>query len=225
MKKENFKIAEIFDLSKTSFQFLFKNLNHPYEVFAEIKNNFSKIVRTLDLSEYNRIKDGVYVHRSVTVLKSVYLGKNIIIGKDVDLRNSAFLRENVIIGDRCVVGNSCELKNVFMFNESAVPHFNYVGDSILGFRAHLGAGAITSNLKMDKSNVILKFEDGDIDTGLKKIGAIIGDNVEVGCNTVLNPGTVIGKNSFVYPLSSFRGTLSENMIYKSNGDIVNKEIR
>ncbi len=225
MKKENFKINNMFDLSKTSFSFLFREKEYPYQVFDEMKNNFFKIVRTLDLSEYNKIKEGVYVHRSVTVLKSVYLGKNIIIGRDVDLRNSAFLRENVIIGDRCVVGNSCELKNVFMFNEAKAPHFNYVGDSILGFNSHLGAGVITSNLKMDKSNIILKFEDGDIDTKVKKLGAIIADNVEVGCNTVLNPGVVIGKNSFVYPLSSIRGTVDENMIYKSKDEIIKKEIR
>lgn len=223
MKKDDIKIGNILDLSKTAYSFMFAGLTYPYEVLPIIKDLFMQAVRKLDTSEYNRIKDGVYVHKSVTVLKSVFLGRNIIIGKDVDLRNSAFLRDNVIIGDNCTVGNSCELKNVIMFNESVVPHFNYVGDSVIGYKAHLGAGAVTSNLKLDRSIIKLKFDDGEIDTKLKKFGAIIGDNVEIGCNSVLNPGTIIGKNSNIYPLQNVRGVVPGNSIYKSDNSIVGKE--
>lgn len=223
MKKDDIKIGNILDLSKTAYSFMFAGLTYPYEVLPIIKDLFMQAVRKLDTSEYNRIKDGVYVHKSVTVLKSVFLGRNIIIGKDVDLRNSAFLRDNVIIGDNCTVGNSCELKNVIMFNESVVPHFNYVGDSVIGYKAHLGAGAVTSNLKLDRSIIKLKFDDGEIDTKLKKFGAIIGDNVEIGCNSVLNPGTIIGKNTNIYPLQNVRGVVPENSIYKSDNSIVGKE--
>lgn len=223
MKKDDIKIGNIVDLSKTSYGFMFAGLNYPFEVLPIIKDLFMQAVRKLDTSEYNRIKDGVYVHKSVTVLKSVFLGRNIIIGKDVDLRNSAFLRENVIIGDNCTVGNSCELKNVIMFNESVVPHFNYVGDSIIGYKAHLGAGVVTSNLKLDRSIVKLKLEDSEIDTKLKKFGAIIGDNVEIGCNTVLNPGTIICKNTNIYPLQNVRGVVPGNSIYKNESCIIGKE--
>ena len=223
MKKEDIKIQNLLDLSKTDYGFLFAGLTYPFEVLPLIKEMFYTITRRLDYSQYNRIKDGVYVHKSVTVLKSVFLGRNIIIGKDVDLRNSAFLRDNVIIGDNCIVGNSCELKNVLMFNESVAPHFNYVGDTIMGYKSHLGAGAITSNLKMDKTIINLHCEDGDIDTKLKKFGAIIGDNVEVGCNAVLNPGTIIGKNTHIYPLQNVRGIVPSNSIYKADDKIVIKE--
>lgn len=223
MKKDDIKIANMLDLSKTAYSFMFAGLSYPYEVLPLIKDLFMQAVKRLDTSEYNRIKEGVYVHKSVTVLKSVFLGRNIIIGKDVDLRNSAFLRDYVIIGDNCTVGNSCELKNVIMFNESVVPHFNYVGDSVIGYRAHLGAGAVTSNLKLDRTVIKLKFEDGELDTKLKKFGAIIGDNVEIGCNSVLNPGTLIGKNTNVYPLQNVRGAVPANSIYKSDNNIVGKE--
>ena len=223
MKKEDIKISNILDLSKTNYGFMFAGLTYPFEVLPLIKDLFSQAVRKLDTSEYNRIKDGVYVHKSVTVLKSVFLGRNIIIGKDVDLRNSAFLRDNVIIGDNCIVGNSCELKNVLMFNESVAPHFNYVGDTVLGYKSHLGAGAVTSNLKLDRTNIVLKFEDGELDTKLRKFGAIVGDNVEVGCNSVLNPGTIIGKNTNIYPLQSVRGAIPADSIYKNDNNIVGKE--
>ena len=225
MTISDIKIDNFLDLTETNYSFIFKGLTYPYEAIPLIKEMFSKAVNLLDMYEYNRIKDGVYVHKSVTVLKSVYLGRNIIIGKDVDLRNSAFLRENVIIGDNCVVGNSCELKNVLMFNESKAPHFNYLGDTILGYKAHLGAGVITSNLKLDKSKIVLNLEDGKLETGLKKFGAVVGDMSEVGCNSVLNPGSMIGKNTMVYPLSSVRGVINSNSIYKSEDNIVKKELR
>ena len=223
MNKDGIKISEILDLNETNFSFLFKGLTYPFEALPLIKQRFDECVRSLNSYEYNRIKDGVYVHKSVTVLKSVYLGRNIIIGKDVDLRNAAFLRENVIIGDGCVVGNSCELKNVLMFNKSKAPHFNYLGDSILGYNSHIGAGVKISNLKLDESNIVLKVGDETIDTKLRKFGAILGDNAQVGCNAVLNPGTILGKNTFVYPLTSVRGVIDSNCICKSSETIVERK--
>ena len=159
----------------------------------------------------------------IIINKVLFLGRNIIIGKDVDLRNAAFLRENVIIGDGCVVGNSCELKNVLMFNKSKAPHFNYLGDSILGYNSHIGAGVKISNLKLDESNIVLKVGDETIDTKLRKFGAILGDNAQVGCNAVLNPGTILGKNTFVYPLTSVRGVIDSNCICKSSETIVERK--
>ena len=216
------KTINILDLSKTQFNFLFNGLEYPFEVLPNISKKFDECVKKLDNFEYNRIKDGVYVHKSVTVLKSVYLGRNIIIGKDCDIRNSAFLRENVIIGDNCVVGNSTELKNVLMFNNAKAPHFNYLGDTIMGYNSHIGAGVICSNLKLDNSLVVIKDDDTVIDTKLKKFGAIIGDNSQVGCNTVLNPGTILGKNVFIYPLSSVRGFIKSNSIYKNENNILDR---
>lgn len=223
MNKDSIKVNEILDLSETEFSFLFKGITYPYEVLPLIKQRFDECVRSLNSYEYNRIKDGVYVHKSVTVLKSVYLGRNIIIGKDVDLRNAAFLRENVIIGDGCVVGNSCELKNVLMFNKAKAPHFNYVGDTVMGYNSHIGAGVKISNLKLDESTVVLKIGDEVVDTKLRKFGAIVGDNVQVGCNAVLNPGTILGKNTFVYPLTNVRGVIDKNSICKAQDLIVEKK--
>ena len=223
MTKDSIKIIEILDLNETDYGFLFSGLTYPFEVLPLIKQRFEDCVRRLDKYEYNRIKDGVYVHKSVTVLKSVYLGRNIIIGKDVDLRNAAFLRENVIIGDGCVVGNSCELKNVLMFNKAKAPHFNYLGDTVMGYNSHIGAGVKISNLKLDESNIVLKLVSEILDTKLRKFGAIVGDNAQVGCNAVLNPGTILGKNVFVYPLTSVRGVIDKNCICKSNDMIVEKK--
>lgn len=223
MKKEDLQVSELLDLNETDFSFLFNGVTYPFEVLPLIKMKFDECVRRLDSYEYNRIKDGVYVHKSVTVLKSVYLGRNIIIGKDVDLRNAAVLRENVIIGNKCVVGNSSELKNVLMFNESKTPHFNYVGDSVLGFRSHLGAGVKVSNLKLDESTININIDGEVIDTKLRKFGAIVGDNVQVGCNAVLNPGTVIGKNTNIYPLTSVRGIIEKNSICKTSATIIERK--
>lgn len=223
MKKEDLIVKELFDLTKTDYAFLFNGLNYAFEVLPLIKLKFEECARRLDRNEYNRIKDGVYVHKSVTVLKSVYLGRNIIIGKDADIRNSAFLRENVIIGDNCVVGNSCELKNTLMFNNAKAPHFNYVGDTVMGYNTHIGAGVKISNLKLDETNVVLKLDDGILDTKLRKFGAIMGDNSQAGCNAVLNPGTVIGKNSIVYPLTSVRGAIDKNCICKSCETIIERK--
>lgn len=222
MNKDSIKTIELLSLNETNYSFLFKGVTYPFEVLPLIKQKFDECIRSLDNFEYNRIKDGVYVHKSVTVLKSVYLGHNIIIGKDVDLRNAAFLRENVIIGDECVVGNSCELKNVLMFNKAKAPHFNYLGDTIMGYNSHIGAGVKISNLKLDESNVILKVGDEKIDTKLRKFGAVLADNVQVGCNAVLNPGTILGKNTIVYPLTNVRGVIDKNCICKSADTIVER---
>ena len=220
MAIENISVKDILSLQETDFSFLFDGLKYPFEVLPLLKTKFNDCVRNLNTYEYNRIKDGVYVHKSVTVLKSVYLGRNIIIGKDCDLRNAAVLRENVIIGDNCVVGNSTELKNVLMFNRAKAPHFNYVGDTVMGYNSHIGAGVICSNLKLNETDIVLNNE---LQTNLRKFGAIIGDNVQVGCNSVLNPGTIIGKNTDVYPLSNVRGIIKSNAIYKSEGNIVDKK--
>ena len=220
MAIENIGVKDILSLQETDFSFLFDGLKYPFEVLPLIKTKFNDCVRNLNTYEYNRIKDGVYVHKSVTVLKSVYLGRNIIIGKDCDLRNAAVLRENVIIGDNCVVGNSTELKNVLMFNRAKAPHFNYVGDTVMGYNSHIGAGVICSNLKLNETDIVLNNE---LQTNLRKFGAIIGDNVQVGCNSVLNPGTIIGKNTDVYPLSNVRGIIKANSVYKSEGNIVDKK--
>ena len=222
MSLESIKIGELLDLSETDYSFLFKGLTYPFEVLPLIKQKFDECVRSLNTYEYNRIKDGVYVHKSVTVLKSVYLGRNIIIGKDVDLRNAAFLRENVIIGDSCVVGNSCELKNVIMFNKAKAPHFNYVGDTVMGYNSHIGAGVKVSNLKLDESQVVLKIGNEALDTKLRKFGAIIGDNAQVGCNAVLNPGTILGRDSIVYPLTNVRGIIDKKCICKSTDLVVER---
>ena len=220
MAIENISVKDILSLQETDFSFLFDGLKYPFEVLPLLKTKFNDCVRNLNTYEYNRIKAGVYVHKSVTVLKSVYLGRNIIIGKDCDLRNAAVLRENVIIGDNCVVGNSTELKNVLMFNRAKAPHFNYVGDTVMGYNSHIGAGVICSNLKLNETDIVLNNE---LQTNLRKFGAIIGDNVQVGCNSVLNPGTIIGKNTDVYPLSNVRGIIKSNAIYKSEGNIVDKK--
>ena len=222
MKKEELLTTNLLDLSQTDYSMLFKGLTYPWEAIPKISSMFSELTRHLG-PEYNRIKDGVYVHKSVTVLKSVYLGRNIIIGAGADIRNSAFLRENVIIGDGCVLGNSCEAKNVIMFNNSQAPHFNYLGDCILGYKAHIGAGVIMSNLKLDKSLIEVKCEDGNIPTNLKKFGGIIADNAEVGCNSVINPGAIVARGSFVMPTSSVMGCVPPNNIYKTDGTIVPKK--
>ncbi len=221
MKKEELVTSNLLDLSKTDYSMLFKGVTYPWEAIPRISTMFRELTMRLG-PEYNRIKDGVYVHKSVTVLKSVYLGKNIIIGAGADIRNAAFIRENVIIGDGCVLGNSCEAKNVIMFNNSQAPHFNYLGDCILGYKAHIGAGVIMSNLKLDKSLIEVKCEDGSIPTNLKKFGGIIADEGEVGCNSVINPGSIVGRSAFVMPTSSVIGCVNPNSIYKKDGTIVPK---
>lgn len=222
MKKEDMKIVSLFDLTRTQASELFHAYEYPWEVLPHIKEFIMNLGNSLPADEYEKRGENVWVHKTANVFPSAYLGKNIIIGEHVEIRHCAFLRENILIGKDTVVGNSTELKNVILFEHVEVPHYNYVGDSILGYRAHMGAGSITSNVKSDKKLVCVHADEGDVETGLKKFGAMIGDHVEVGCGSVLNPGTVIGRGSNIYPLSSVRGTVDSNSIYKKHGEIVEK---
>lgn len=216
------KISNLYNLDETIAKKIFNGCEYPWEVLPKIKDFIIELGQTLSSEEYNKIGENIWIAKSATVAPTAYLNGPTIIGKDAEIRHCAFIRGNAIVGEGCVVGNSTELKNVILFNKVQVPHYNYVGDSILGYRSHMGAGSITSNVKSDKKLVVVKDGTEKIETGLKKFGAMLGDNVEVGCGSVLNPGTVIGKNSNIYPLSSVRGVVAENSIYKKQGEIVNK---
>lgn len=222
MKKEETKIVDLYDLSHTQAADFLRQFTYPWEALAHIKEFILELGKTLPEGEYERREETVWVHKTARVMPSAFLGENIIIGKDTEVRHCAFLRGNALVGEGAVVGNSTELKNVILFDKVQVPHYNYVGDSILGYRAHMGAGSITSNVKSDKLLVKVHAEDGDIETGIKKFGAMLGDCVEIGCGSVLNPGTVIGRNCNIYPLSSVRGCVDENSIYKNQGEIAKK---
>lgn len=219
------KTAELYDLSHTLAAPLLGECEYPWQALPRIKDFILSVGSTLPADEYDNPEEGVWIAKSARLAKTATVSGPCIIGKDTELRTGAFIRGSVIVGEGCVVGNSCELKNAILFDCVQVPHFNYVGDSILGYRSHTGAGAITSNVKSDKTLVRVKTEDGFIETGLKKFGAMLGDFVEVGCNSVLNPGTVIGRNTNVYPLSSVRGTVPPDHIYKSGENIVPKQKR
>lgn len=215
------KSEKLFSLNESITEKYLKKFNYPYEALPYIKEFILEILNSLDKEEYEII-DNVAIAKNAIIHPSAVIVGPAIIGKNTNIRVHAFIRENVIIGDNCVIGNSCEFKNAIIFNNSQIPHFNYVADSILGYKAHLGAGVITSNLKSDQTNVTIKYNNKKIDTGLRKFGALIGDHAEIGCNTVLNPGTVIGKNSTIYPLSSVRGYIPENHIYKNKEEIIQK---
>ncbi len=215
-------IAELYDLNETIAADIFKGLTYPWEALAKIKTFIIELGNTLDPDKYEKRGDDVWIARSAKVFDSAYIGGPCIIDEDAEVRHCAFIRGSAIVGKGAVVGNSTELKNVILFNKVQVPHYNYVGDSILGFKAHMGAGSITSNVKSDKTLVKVHASEGDIETGLKKFGAMLGDEVEVGCNSVLNPGTVIGRRSNVYPTSCVRGVIPEAHIYKKNDEIAAK---
>lgn len=219
---ENCKINNLYNLEETIAKDIFLGCEYPWEVLPKIKDFIITLGNSLNLEEYDKIGENVWIAKSAKVAPTAYIAGPTIIGKETEVRHCAFIRGNAIVGNNCVVGNSTELKNVILFNNVQVPHYNYVGDSVLGYRSHMGAGSITSNVKSDKKLVIVKSENNKIETGLKKFGAMIGDNVEIGCGSVLNPGTVIGKNSNIYPLSSVRGVIASNSIYKKQGEIVNK---
>ncbi len=212
----------LFDLEHTIAREYLENYEYPWEALPEIKNFIRELIEKLDRNEYTEYKKDVWVHKSATIAPTADVNGPAIIGPKSEIRHCAYIRGSAIIGEGCVIGNSCEVKNAVIFDKSQVPHFNYVGDSILGFHAHMGAGSIVSNLKSDGKNVTIRVGDVKIPTNLRKFGAIIGDNVEVGCNSVLNPGTVVGKNSNIYPLARVRGLVPEQSIYKDEGIVVEK---
>ncbi len=216
------KICNLFDTNNTIAGDIFANKEYAFEVLPEIKDFIIKLTKKLDMEKFDDLGGGVFVAKSAKVASSAYIAGPCIIDEDAEIRHCAFIRGNAIVGKGAVVGNSTELKNVILFDRVQVPHYNYVGDSILGYKSHLGAGAITSNVKSDKTNVSVSIGKERYNTNLKKFGAILGDNVEVGCGTVLNPGTVVGKNSNIYPLSMVRGYIPQNCIYKNRGEIVEK---
>ena len=217
-----YRIDELMDLSHTLAKDYFLEFTYPWEALPGIHDMILALGKTLDPNEYDQPQENVWVHKTAHVYPTAWLGAPCIIGPNTEVRHCAFIRGNALVGAGCVVGNSVELKNVVLFDCVQVPHYNYVGDSILGYKAHMGAGSITSNVKADKSLVVVHGHR-EIPTGLKKFGTILGDRAEIGCNSVLNPGTVVGRDSNVYPLTCVRGVVPANSICKNNGTIVDKE--
>ncbi len=215
------KTDELYDLTHTLAGGYLKNFDYPWQALAGIKNFILSLGKSLG-GEFTEISPCVWVHETAKIAPTAFIGAPCIICAGAEVRHCAFIRGSALVGEGCVVGNSTELKNVILFDGVQVPHYNYVGDSILGYKSHMGAGAVTSNVKSDKTPVCVKGENLCIQTGLKKFGAMLGDFVEVGCNSVLNPGTVIGKNTNVYPLSCVRGTVPADSIYKTGGKITAK---
>lgn len=219
---EQCKIKNLYTLEETLAAEIFEGCTYPWEVLPKISDFIIKLGNTLPADVFEKRGENVWIAKSAKVFDSAYINGPVIIDENAEVRHCAFIRGNAIIGKGAVVGNSTELKNVILFNKVQVPHYNYVGDSILGYKAHMGAGSITSNVKSDKTLVIAKSKENSIETGLKKFGAMVGDNVEVGCGSVLNPGTVIGKEANIYPLSSVRGYVDAVSIYKKQGEIAKK---
>lgn len=216
------EIKELYDLTQTIAGEYLAQYTYPWEALDGIKDFIKKLGPTLDPEIYEQKGEDIWVAKSATVAPTACLNGPLIIDEDAEIRHCAFIRGSAIIGKGSVVGNSTEIKNDIIFNSVQVPHYNYVGDSILGYRSHMGAGSITSNVKSDKSLVVVKSQEEQIATGRKKFGAMLGDHVEVGCNSVLNPGTVIGRNTNIYPLSSVRGVIPADSIYKKRGEVVKK---
>ena len=216
------KTKDLYDLDHTRAASLLRNTVYPWEALAKIKDFILETGPQLPKDEYDEVSEHVWIAKDAVIYPNNYIGAPCIIGHKTEVRPGAFIRGSALVGDNCVVGNSTELKNVILFDNVQVPHYNYVGDSILGYKSHMGAGSITSNVKSDKKLVVVKCGEEKIETGLKKIGAMLGDRVEVGCNSVLNPGTIIGRDSNVYPTSCVRGTIPERSIWKNNGKIAPK---
>lgn len=219
---EQYRIANMFDMSQTIAAELFTGKEYPWEVLPEISAFIVALGERLDPEKFEKRGENVWIAKSAVVFPTSYINGPCIIDEEAEVRHCAFIRGNAIVGKGAVVGNSTELKNVVLFNKVQVPHYNYVGDSVLGYKAHMGAGSITSNVKSDKTLVVVKAKEGQIATGLKKMGAMLGDEVEVGCNSVLNPGTVIGPRSNVYPTSCVRGCIPAGHIYKNADSVVEK---
>ena len=221
---EQLKICELYsDLSKTLAKELLGSKTYPWEVLPLISQFIVELGNTLSEEEYEKRGENVWIAKSAKVAPTAYINGPAIIGKEAEVRHCAFIRGNALVGEGAVVGNSTELKNVILFDKVQVPHYNYVGDSILGYKSHMGAGSITSNVKSDKKLVVVKGQTEKIETGLKKFGAMLGDEVEVGCGSVLNPGTVVGSHTNIYPLSSGRGVVPSGSIYKKQGEVVEKQ--
>ena len=218
---ESIYVNNLFDFEKTIAADVFSGVKYPFEVLPRIGVFIAELSKKLDKSVFSEIKPGVFAAKSAKIAETAHIAAPCIIDENAEIRHCAFIRGKAIIGKNCVVGNSTELKNVILFDNVQVPHYNYVGDSILGYRSHMGAGSITSNVKSDKTNVVIKGKE-NIETNLKKVGAFLGDYVEIGCGSVLNPGTVIGRNSSVYPLSSVRGVVPGGSIYKKQGEVAKR---
>lgn len=216
------KISNMYTLSETIAAGLFEGAEYPWEVLPKIHDFILELGKTLPADKFEKRGEDIWIAKSATVAPTACLNGPLIVDEDAEIRHCAFVRGNAIVGKGAVVGNSTELKNVVLFNKVQVPHYNYVGDSVLGFKSHMGAGSITSNVKSDKTLVVVKSAGEKIETGLKKMGAMLADHVEVGCNSVLNPGTVIGRNSNIYPTSCVRGCIPANSIYKNEKEIVEK---
>ncbi len=219
----NITISSMYSLEHTIAGNYLKQFTYPWEALSGISDMIIELGKTLSPDEYDNPAENIWIHKKATIFPTAFIGAPCIIGANTEVRHCAFIRGSALIGENCVVGNSVELKNVILFDNVQTPHYNYVGDSILGYKSHMGAGSITSNVKSDKTPVIIRYEKGTIETGLKKMGAMLGDNVEIGCNSVLNPGTIVCPNSNVYPLSAVRGVVPEKSIYKKDTDIISKE--
>ena len=217
-----YSIKDLYDLDHTLAKDYLSQFTYPWEALKGIKDFILELGPTLDKSEYEEVSENVWVHKTAKVFPSAYLGAPCIIGPNTEVRHCAFVRGSALVGADCVVGNSVELKNVILFDHVQTPHYNYVGDSILGYYSHMGAGSITSNVRSDKKLVVVHNGSENIETGIKKFGTMLGDHVEVGCNAVCNPGTVIGRNSSIYPTSCVRGVVPEGSIYKNSGEIAGK---
>ena len=218
-----YTIKDLYDLDHTLAKDYLSQFTYPWEALGGIRELILTIGPKLDPEEYTEVSEHVWVHKTAKVFPSAYLGAPCIIGPNTEVRHCAFIRSSALVGADCVVGNSCELKNVILFDHVQTPHYNYVGDSILGYYSHMGAGSITSNVKSDKKLVVVHSHDEAMETGLKKFGAMLGDHVEVGCNAVLNPGTVIGRWCRVYPTSCVRGEVPEHCIWRDNGEIIRQK--
>lgn len=221
---DNLKNKNLFNMDETIAKDIFEDIDFPWEVLPLIGEFIIKLGNTLSTDEYEKRGDNIWIAKTAVIAPSASIAGPCIIGKQTEVRHCAFIRGNAMIGENCVVGNSTELKNVILFNNVQVPHYNYVGDSILGYKSHMGAGSITSNVKSDKTKVTIRYQGDILETGLKKMGAILGNYVEVGCGSILNPGTVIGSNTNIYPLSMVRGYVPKGSIYKKQGEVVGKQI-
>lgn len=219
---EKCKISKLYNLDETIAKELLESVTYPWEALPKIAEFIVELGNKLDSNVYDKIGEDIWIAKNAKVAPTAYIHGPAIIGENAEIRHCAFIRGKAIVGEEAVVGNSTELKNVILFNKVQVPHYNYVGDSILGYKSHMGAGSITSNVKSDKKLIIIKNGEEEIETGMKKIGAMLGDEVEVGCGSVLNPGTIVGKNTNIYPLSSVRGVVPEKSIYKNRNEIVEK---